>query len=52
MVPLWRGRSDLLPWAVAGLVALAVHQAGLGQPWPVMAGALAGAAAGAWRERR
>lgn len=51
MVPLWRGRVDLLPWAVAGLVALAVSAAGLGQPWPVLAGALLGAAVGAWRAR-
>ncbi len=58
LVPIWRGwRSDLLPWAAAGLVALAAHGvAGLGQPWPVLAGALAGATAGAaldaWRERQ
>lgn len=49
MVPLYRGRVDILPWAVAGLVALAAHKAGLGQPWPVLAGALLGAAVGAWR---
>jgi predicted branched-subunit amino acid permease len=52
LVPLWRGRMDLLPWIVAGAVALAVSQAGLGQPWPVLAGALLGAAAGAWRAAR
>jgi predicted branched-subunit amino acid permease len=58
LVPIWRGaRSDLLPWAVAGLVALAAHGvAGLPAPWPVLTGALAGAAAGAAldsrRERR
>ncbi len=50
-VPLWRGvRSDLLPWLVAGLAALAAHLAGLGAPWPVLAGALAGATAGALRD--
>jgi 4-azaleucine resistance transporter AzlC len=57
LVPIWRGRkSDLLPWLAAGLVALAAHGAGLGPPWPVLAGALAGAGTGAAldgrRERR
>jgi 4-azaleucine resistance transporter AzlC len=52
LVPVWRGRSDLLPWALAGLVALAVHGAGLGAPWPVLAGAFSGAALGAWRDLR
>jgi predicted branched-subunit amino acid permease len=51
MVPLWRGRADAVPWLMAGVVALAAHKAGLGQPWPVLAGALAGAAVGAWRAR-
>ncbi|SDE21931.1 AzlC family ABC transporter permease [Belnapia rosea] len=52
LVPLWRGRSDLLPWGVAGVLALAAHGLGLGQPWPVLAGALGGAAAGAVRDMR
>ena len=52
VVPIWRGRGDLLPWVVAGAVALAAHGMGLGAPWPVLAGALAGAAAGAVAERR
>ncbi|MFL1463306.1 AzlC family ABC transporter permease [Roseococcus sp. DSY-14] len=52
-VPLWRGaRSDLWPWAVAGAAALLAHAAGLGAPWPVLAGALCGAALGAWRDTR
>lgn len=52
-VPLWRGaRSDLLPWLMAGLGALLAHLAGLGPPWPVLAGALAGATAGALRDAR
>ena len=51
LVPIWRGRSDLLPWGVAAAVSLLVHGAGLGAPWPVLAGALAGAAAGALRDR-
>ena len=52
LVPLWRGRSDLLPWCVAGLLALGAQGLGLGAPWPVLAGALGGAAAGAARDRR
>jgi predicted branched-subunit amino acid permease len=50
LVPIWRGRGDLLPWGVAGAAALAAQGAGLGAPWPVLAGAMAGAAAGAARD--
>jgi 4-azaleucine resistance transporter AzlC len=52
LVPIWRGRSDLLPWAAAAALALLAHGAGLGAPWPVLAGALGGAAIGAARDRR
>ncbi|WP_421990951.1 AzlC family ABC transporter permease [Roseococcus sp.] len=53
MVPLWRGRLEILPWSVAAVAALAVSQGlGLGQPWPVLAGAMLGGAAGAWRDTR
>lgn len=53
MVPLWRGRLEILPWGVAAVAALAVSQGlGLGQPWPVLAGAILGGAAGAWRDMR
>lgn len=52
MVPLWRGRSEVVPWMVAAIAAVtASHALGLGQPWPVLAGAIAGAAAGAWRDQ-
>ena len=51
MVPIWRGPAEVLPWLVAGAAALLVHGAGLGPPWPVLAGAFAGAAAGAARDR-
>jgi 4-azaleucine resistance transporter AzlC len=51
LVPLWRGRSDLLPWCTAGLLALAAQATGLGAPWPVLAGALGGAAMGAALDR-
>lgn len=51
LVPIWRGRGDLVPWAVAGTVALLAHATGLGPPWPVLTGAFVGAAAGAAAER-
>ncbi len=53
MVPLWRGRSEVFPWGVAAVAALtASHLLHLGQPWPVLAGAIIGAAAGAWNDQR
>ncbi len=54
LVPLWRGvRQDAGPWVLAAVVALLVQgAAGLGPPWPLLAGALAGAALGAWQEGR
>ncbi len=52
LVPVWRGRGDLPPWMVAGVVALATHALGLGAPWPVLVGAFSGAALGAWRDTR
>jgi len=49
LVPLWRGaRHDLWPWVLAGVVALAAHRLGLPAPVPLLAGAFAGAALGAW----
>ncbi len=53
LVPVWQGvRRDLLPWLLAAAVSLAAWQAGLGAPWPLLAGALSGAALGAWLELR
>lgn len=53
LVPVWHGvRRDLLPWALAAVVALLAWRAGLGAPWPLLAGALSGAALGAWLELR
>lgn len=53
LVPVWQGvRRDLLPWLVAAAVSLVAWQAGLGPPWPLLAGALSGAALGAWMELR
>ena len=53
LVPLWQGvRRDLWPWALAGAVALLAWWGGLPPPWPLLAGALCGAALGAWLETR
>jgi len=45
LVPLWQGARRAVPWCVAGAVALAVDYF-VGGWWFVMAGALAGSAAG------
>jgi 4-azaleucine resistance transporter AzlC len=53
LATLWQGvRRDLAPWVVGGAVGLGLHGLGLGAPWPLLAGALAGAALGAALERR
>lgn len=53
LVPVWQGaRRDLRPWALAAAVALLAWWSGLGPPWPLLAGALSGAALGAWLELR
>jgi 4-azaleucine resistance transporter AzlC len=53
LVPLWKGpRRDLLPWLTAGGVALLLWRLGAGPPWPLIAGALAGAMLGAALEER
>jgi 4-azaleucine resistance transporter AzlC len=53
LVPVWQGvRRDLLPWALAAAVALLAWGTGLAAPWPLLAGALSGAALGAWLELR
>ena len=52
LVQLWRGKTELQPWILAGAVAVMVQGVGLGAPWPVLAGAFAGAALGAWRDGR
>ena len=48
LVGMWRGRSDLLPWAVAAVVAVAAHHWLPGQ-WYILLGGLAGSLAGAVR---
>ena len=51
LVTLWRGRRDVLPWAVAGGVALAVSRLLPHTSWYIVAGAIAGSLAGAVRDR-
>ena len=48
LVGMWRGRSDLLPWAVAAVVAVAAHHWLPGQ-WYILLGGLAGSLAGVVR---
>ncbi len=53
LVPVWQGvRRDLAPWLLAAAVSLAAWWTGLAAPWPLLAGALSGAALGAWLEMR
>jgi predicted branched-subunit amino acid permease len=52
LVPIWRGRGDIAPWAASGLAAVAAHGLGLGAPWPVLVGAFTGAGLGAWQDLR
>jgi predicted branched-subunit amino acid permease len=42
LVTIWRGRVDLLPWAVAGGVALVISRLLPGTSWHVVGGALVG----------
>jgi branched chain amino acid efflux pump len=49
LIGLWKGRSNLLPWCIAALVALAsAHW--LHGHWHIVLGGLAGSLAGAWRD--
>lgn len=53
LVPVWQGaRRDLAPWLLAAALSLAAWWLGLAAPWPLLAGALGGAALGAWLEMR
>lgn len=51
LVPMWRGRPDLLPWVVAGATALLIAWLLPGTTWHIVGGALAGSAAGVLRDR-
>jgi 4-azaleucine resistance transporter AzlC len=52
LVLLWKGKSDLFPWAVAALVALAAWWLLPGTQWYILLGGLAGSIAGALRDGR
>jgi len=45
---MWKGRSNILPWTVAAVVAVAAHHWLPGQ-WYILLGGLAGSIAGAVR---
>ncbi len=51
LVTLWRGRRDVLPWGVAGAVALLTARLLPHTSWYIVAGAIAGSLAGAIRDR-
>jgi predicted branched-subunit amino acid permease len=52
LVLMWRGRGDLMPWTVAGGVALVVSRLLPGSTWHIVAGALAGSIVAAIRDDR
>jgi predicted branched-subunit amino acid permease len=52
LVPLWRGRSDILPWAVAGGTAVLLAQLLPHTSWYIVGGAIAGCLSGAWQDAR
>ena len=51
LVPMWRGRSDLLPWFVAAGVAFGVSRLLPGTTWHIVGGAVSGGLCGALRDR-
>ena len=48
LVGLWKGKGDLVPWLVAGAVAVLASET-LGENWYVVLGAVAGTAVGSFR---
>lgn len=51
LVPLWRGRADLLPWLIAACVAVAVARLLPHSSWYIPAGAICGCLTGALMEK-
>ncbi|MEY4761494.1 MAG: hypothetical protein RLZZ200_1350 [Pseudomonadota bacterium] len=51
LLPMWRGKRDLLPWLVAASVAFGVSRLLPGTTWHIVTGAMAGGLCGALRDR-
>jgi 4-azaleucine resistance transporter AzlC len=51
LVGLWTGKKDLIPWIVAGVVAVVASQILPGK-WYILLGGLAGSLIGAWQYER
>ena len=49
---MWKGVADIMPWAIAACVAVAISHLLPGTFWHIVAGALAGSLAGALRDMR
>ncbi len=52
LVGMWRGKRDLLPWAIAAVVAAIAARMFPGGSWHIILGALAGSLVGGLREHR
>jgi predicted branched-subunit amino acid permease len=52
LVPMWRGKQDLLPWIAAAVTAVVVSRMLPGTSWHIIAGAIVGGLTGYFRERR
>jgi predicted branched-subunit amino acid permease len=52
LVPLWRGRTDILPWTVAGFVSVSIAHLLPNTSWYIVAGAISGCITGAVIENR
>ena len=51
LVPMWRGRKDMLPWITAAGTAIVVSRLLPGTSWHIIAGALVGGLTGYFRDR-
>jgi predicted branched-subunit amino acid permease len=51
LVPMWRGKRDLLPWVAAAATAIAVSKLLPGTSWHIVVGALVGGGVGYFRDR-